>query len=202
VAIPKRRFLPVLIALSLVACAGPPAPPPDPGVENLDLDIRLAAVPDGLLVADNQGTSLQLRPTGENVGGVLWFTVGPEQDGVNLVAAVKAHQEHIEGLPEGDYKGAQELQGPLGTAFYSRGRFPLSGRGGLGAQGRAAHRSTQLLGVRHQEFSVLNSQFSIFTHPQPALKRRQTCRSLVRMSVAASRLVSLLIVEPGAHAPG
>ena len=122
-AIPKRRFLPVLIALSLVACAGPPAPPPDPGVENLDLDIRLAAVPDGLLVADNQGTSLQLRPTGENVGGVLWFTVGPEQDGVNLVAAVKAHQEHIEGLPEGDYKGAQELQGPLGTAFYSRGRF-------------------------------------------------------------------------------
>jgi len=127
VAIPQRRFLPVLIALSVVACAGPPAPPPDPGVENLDLDIRLAAVPDGLLVTDNQGTSLQLRPAGENLGGVLWFAVGSEQAGVNLVAAVKAHQERIEGQPEGDYKGAQELQGPLGTAFYSRGRFVETG---------------------------------------------------------------------------
>ena len=118
-----RRFLQVLIALSVVACAGPPAPPPDAAVENLDLGIRLAAVPDGLLVTDNQGTSLQLKPAGENVEGVLWFAVGPEQAGVNLVEAVKAHQERIEGLPEGDYKGAQELQGPLGTAFYSRGRF-------------------------------------------------------------------------------
>ena len=119
----NRRFMPILIALSVVACAGPPAPPPDPGVENLDLGIRLAAVPDGLVVTDNQGTSLQLRPADENVGGVLWIAVGPEQAGVNLVEAVKTHQERIEGLPEGDYKGAQELQGPLGTAFYSRGRF-------------------------------------------------------------------------------
>ena len=119
-----RRFLPILIALSVAACAGPPAPPPDPGgVENLDLGIRLTAVPDGLVVTDNQGTSLQLRPADENTGGVLWIAVGPEQTGVNLVEAVKAHQEQIEGLPEGNYKGAQELQGPLGTAFYSRGRF-------------------------------------------------------------------------------
>jgi len=123
VALLHRRFVPILIALSVVACAGPPAPPPDPGVENLDLGIHLAAVPDGLLVTDNQGTSLQLEPAGENVGGILWFAVGPEEAGVNLVEAVKTHQERIEGLPEGDYKGAQELQGPLGTAFYSRGRF-------------------------------------------------------------------------------
>ena len=98
-AILGRRFAPILIALSVVACAGPPPPPPDPGVENLDLGIHLAAVPDGLLVTDNQGTSFQLRPADENIAGVLWFAVGPEQAGVNLVAAVKAHQERIEGLP-------------------------------------------------------------------------------------------------------
>ena len=126
-ATPHGRFLPVFIALAVVACAGPPPPPPDPGVDNRDLNIRLAAVPDGLVVADNQGTSLELRPTDENLGGVLWFAVGPEQIGVNLVAAVKEHQAHIEGLPDGDYMGAQELQGPLGTAFYSRGRFVEKG---------------------------------------------------------------------------
>jgi len=122
-----RKCVPVLIALSVAACAGPQATPPDPGVENLDLGIRMAAIPDGLVVTDNQGTSLQLRPADENVGGVLWFAVSPEQIGINLVEAVKAHQERIEGLPEGDYKGAQELQGPLGTAFYSRGRFVEDG---------------------------------------------------------------------------
>lgn len=126
-AILHRKFVPVLIAMSVVACAGPQATPPDPGIENLDLGIRLAAVPDGLVVTENQGTSLQLRPADENVGGVLWIAVGPEQVGVNLVEEVKAHQERIEGLPEGDYQGAQELQGPLGTAFYSRGRFVEGG---------------------------------------------------------------------------
>jgi len=84
-------------------------------------------MPDGLVVTDNQGTSLELRPADEYVGGILWFAVGPEQQGVNLVAAVKEHQERIEGLPEGEYKGAQELQGPLGTAFYSRGRYVEDG---------------------------------------------------------------------------
>ncbi len=125
-ATPHRKFLPVLIVLAVVACAGPSAPI-DTSVENLDLDIRLTAIPDGLVVADNQGASLELRPADEPIGGMLWFAVGPEQQGVNLVAALKEHQERIEGLPEGEYKGAQELQGPLGTAFYSRGRFVRDG---------------------------------------------------------------------------
>ncbi len=116
----------MLIALVAVACAGPSAPS-DPRVENLDLDIRLTAIPDGLVVADNQGTSLELRPADEPVGGIVWFAVGPEQQGVNLVAAVKEHQERIEGLPDSEYKGAQELLGPLGTAFYSRGRYVEDG---------------------------------------------------------------------------
>ncbi len=47
------RFLPVLIALVAVACAGPSTTTPDPRIENLDLDIQLTAIPDGLVVADN-----------------------------------------------------------------------------------------------------------------------------------------------------
>lgn len=57
------------------------------------------------------------------MGGILWFAVGPEQEGVNLVAAVQNHKEQMEGKPGADYKGGQELQGDFGTAFYSRGRY-------------------------------------------------------------------------------
>ena len=112
-----------LLFLALNACS--PAEPPvvDTGVENLDLAIGLTMTPDGLVVAENQGASLELRPADEGASGVVWFEVGPEQIGVNLVAAVKDHQAYIEGLPGGDYRGAQELQGDFGSAFYSRGRY-------------------------------------------------------------------------------
>ena len=43
------------------------------------------------------------------------------------MAAVNAHKAWIEGLPDGEYKGAQELQGEFGSAFYSRGRFVDAG---------------------------------------------------------------------------
>lgn len=110
-------------ATVLVAACAPAPPPPDPGVENLDLGIRLSGVPESFVVASNQGSILEFRPAGETAEGKLWFSATPEDLGENLVEAVKMHQSRIEGLPEGDYKGAQELQGPLGTAFYSRGRF-------------------------------------------------------------------------------
>ena len=109
----------VVLALS----CGPTAPPPDPGIENADLGIRLTAVPESLAVVQNQGPSLELKPAGETASGRLWFSVGPEVDGVNLVAAIKDHQHQIEAHPDADYKGAQELTGPFGSAFYSRGRF-------------------------------------------------------------------------------
>ena len=66
---------------------------------------------------------LELRPTGEGVDGLVWFAVGPEKVGVNLVAATQAHKVQIENLPDGEYKGGEELQGDFGVAFYSRGRF-------------------------------------------------------------------------------
>ena len=124
---PPRIFVASLVCLTLTACSQPEPPVVNPGVENLDLAIRLTTIPNGLVVADNQGTSLELRPTDETVGGVIWFAVGAETVGVNLVAAVKEHETLIEGLPDGDYRGAQELQGNFGTAFYSRGRFSDNG---------------------------------------------------------------------------
>jgi hypothetical protein len=113
------------LVLSVSSCSGPPPPPPpqDTSVENVDLGIKLAAVPEGLVASVNEGDILELRPTGEGVDGKVWFFVGPDQHAVNLVAAVTGHQAHIEGLPDGEYMGAQELTGGFGVAFYSRGRF-------------------------------------------------------------------------------
>ena len=118
-----RLVVASLLCLTLSACSKPEPPAVNPGVENLDLAIRLTTIPDGLIVTDNQGSSLELRPADETAGGVIQFAVGPETVGVNLVAEVKEHQTQIEGLPDGDYRGAQELMGDFGTAFYSRGRF-------------------------------------------------------------------------------
>jgi hypothetical protein len=124
-----RMMIVLALVLTALSCAGPPPPPPPPdtSVENVDLGIRLAAVPEGLETTVNEGRSLELRPTGEGVDGLIWFVVSPDLHAVNLVAAVADHQAEIEGLPDGDYKGSQELQGDFGTAFYSRGRFTEDG---------------------------------------------------------------------------
>ena len=71
----------VAILVALALSCGPEAPPPDPGVENADLGIRLSAVPDSLVVAQNQGPDLELKPADETVPGRLWFTAGPEVGG-------------------------------------------------------------------------------------------------------------------------
>jgi hypothetical protein len=110
----------------MAACAKP-AQPPDRSVSNSNLGIRIVALPEGLRVAENQGSTLELRPADESVVGVIRFAVGPEQDGINLVAAVHEHQARIADLNDGDYKGAQELQTPYGAAFYSRGRYDENG---------------------------------------------------------------------------
>jgi len=117
-------FVAILLALS---CAGPAAPPESTSITNIDLGLSLSGLPPGLVVASNQGSSLELRPADEWKKGILWFEVGPEREGVNLVAAVKNHQEQMEGLPEGDYKGGQELTGDFGSAFYSRGQYVQDG---------------------------------------------------------------------------
>lgn len=125
-----------ILALLLAAAACSPQPEqaaaPQP-VYNPALDIRLESVPEGLEVTANAGDRLELRPTAGDPGqpapeGRITFAVGPEETGVNLVAAVQQHQAAAESRPGGEYLGARELQGPLGAAFYSRGRFTQDGR--------------------------------------------------------------------------
>jgi hypothetical protein len=118
-----KRFFAVSVILLALSCAGPASPPAPSPVQNIDLGITLSALPEGFVIASNQGTSLELQPADPLTGGTLWFAVGPEQEGVNLVAAVQFHQKQMEGMAEAEYKGGQELQGDFGTAFYSRGRY-------------------------------------------------------------------------------
>ena len=119
----------LVLAVSALSCSDPPPlpPPPDTGVENTALGIALASVPEGLHTTVNEGDYLELQPTGEGVDGLVWFAVGPEKVGVNLVAATQSHKDQIEALPDGEYKGGEELQGDFGVAFYSRGRFSEAG---------------------------------------------------------------------------
>lgn len=121
------RVLPCTVILAALACgpSGPAteAPPGDTGVRNEALDIRLASVPGDFTVARNEGSDLVLVPTAEGAQGRVTVTVGPLVAGVNLIAAMDEHKAEIEALPDGDYRGGQELQTPLGPAFYSRGRF-------------------------------------------------------------------------------
>jgi hypothetical protein len=119
-----------IVLVAAVLSCNPPAPTPPPAptdIANAELGIRLATLPEGLTVAVNQGATLELRPLDPAAGGAIRFFAGPEEHGVNLVAAVQEHQRRIESLPDGAYLGAQELQAEFGTAFYSRGRFSDEG---------------------------------------------------------------------------
>jgi hypothetical protein len=125
---PSRTLVVLCLALLALTCSEP-APPPDTSVENAALGIKLTSLPEGLVLAINQGETLELKPADEGTAGRVWFVARPEQEGVgvNLVAAVQGHQAEVEAMPDGSYKGAQELQGDIGTAFYSRGRFSENG---------------------------------------------------------------------------
>jgi hypothetical protein len=121
-----RVLILLAVALTALTCSQS-APPEDPGVVNAELGIKLVSVPDSLTVVANEGRTLVLKPTAEGAEGSIVFAVGPEQSSVNLVAAVQNHQARIEAMPDGAYKGGQELTGDFGTAFYSRGRFSENG---------------------------------------------------------------------------
>ena len=118
----------VMTTIALSCAAPEPPPPPEPTrIENAELGVILGGLPDSLAVAVNEGATLELAPADELTEGSLTFEVGPQQIGVNLVAAVQEHQAGIEAMPEGQYQGAQELSADFGVAFYSRGRFVADG---------------------------------------------------------------------------
>lgn len=131
-AIPAVLCCLCLTVLALAACrpAEEEAAPSEPEtaasrVENGALGVALARVPAGFEVARNEGEELVLERSAEDDAGRLSFELGPlSAAGLNLVDRVWEEKERIEALPDGDYRGQNELGGvPLGTTFTSRGRF-------------------------------------------------------------------------------
>jgi len=96
-----------------------------PAVTNDRLAIALSHLPDGFRVVRNEGDELVLERTDPEDPAKLSFLVGPEQSaGVNLVERVWQEKARIEGLPDGEYKGQNELGGAdIGTIYTSRGRY-------------------------------------------------------------------------------
>jgi len=96
-----------------------------PRVENAELGLALAHLPAGFEVETNEGGELVLARSDAQDPARLTFELGPVQSsGVNLVERVWEEKARIESLPDGQYRGQNELGGvPLGTTFTSRGRF-------------------------------------------------------------------------------
>lgn len=121
----KRNFAILLWTslLVLTACSQAKQAPEKKPLSNEALGISIPALPNGWTVVANTGTDLRLAPSAPEKKGELRVDLAPSELGSNLVAAIHAHQREIEARKGGKYLGARELSGPLGTAFYSRGRF-------------------------------------------------------------------------------
>jgi len=120
------------LALGATAC-GPSGQKSDaaddgglgPTVTNEQLGITLSHVPAGFRVVTNEGDQLVLERTDPTDSAKLTIEVGPLQTaGINLVERVWQEKARIEALPDGDYKGQNELGGAeIGTIYTSRGRY-------------------------------------------------------------------------------
>jgi hypothetical protein len=118
-------------AVLMLTCSQPPAPETvvaEPTtVENAELRLRLVEIPADFLVAVNEERDLVLDHSDPAIGGQIDVLVSAPEEGQNLPQAVKFHEAFVRNQEQGDYQGGQELVSPLGTAFYSRGRFVLDG---------------------------------------------------------------------------
>lgn len=125
------KALGVLFLVAMVTGCGATDQPEGPAlandVSNPSLGLTIVGLPPVWAVAVNEGERLELIPLDAERPGLVRVSVGPEETGVNLVAAVDAHKLMIESSEGGVYSGAQELSGPLGVAFYSRGRYEEHG---------------------------------------------------------------------------
>lgn len=118
------------VLATLAACGGAPeeaaAPEAPPErVENAALGVAIADLSPLFVVARNEGQELVLEPRleGAPIPGRLEVLAAEPGSSVNLVAAVQDHAAGFESRPDGEFRGQRELGSPLGTAFYSRGRY-------------------------------------------------------------------------------
>ncbi len=101
--------------------------PSPQGVSAPGLGITLASVPSVFKVRSSGNDRIVLVPADPKLGGSIEITAASPEAGLNLQEAVKRHRQEIEERPGGKYLGAQELAGPLGTAYWSRGRYETDG---------------------------------------------------------------------------
>jgi len=102
--------------------------PARPAVPVPGLGITLASLPEGFKVQSGGNDMVVLAPENGELGGTVEIAAAPPEAGLNLQEAVKHHRKEIEERPEGHYLGAQELSGPTGTAYWSRGRYEADGK--------------------------------------------------------------------------
>lgn len=123
----NRKFLLFLaLAAAIVHCAKAPAPEiskPE-RVENADMGIAIAELPDAFSVVNASGPTIELVAAGESGSGKAVIAAGPDETfGINLVDAVRERKALFEGAPGGEYFGNRELGTPNGTAFTARGAY-------------------------------------------------------------------------------
>ena len=121
-------FVGIALFVSIFSACQKPAEEAAPTVvervENTELGLAIAALTPFFKVASNDGASIELIPSAADGTGRLEIVAGePETGGINLVAAVEDHKARVLERPNGDYKGQREMISPMGTTFYSRGRY-------------------------------------------------------------------------------
>ncbi len=129
----RAKIWSTCLALALAAC--PASQPDEPTqaqsgqrVENPALGIALTGLPEGFVLAVNQGERLELARADADDPGRVTLEVGPvESAGINLVAAIQAQKEAFLAQPEGEFFGQIELGTHFGPAFTTRGRYARGG---------------------------------------------------------------------------
>lgn len=119
------RWTLIALSVAVIGCGTPEPTPAGPErVENPDLGIAIAALPEPFEVAANQGAELRLTAPGANGAGSLEIRVAPEESAaINLPAEAKATQQLFESMPNGEYFGNLEMVAPIGSAFTARGAY-------------------------------------------------------------------------------
>jgi hypothetical protein len=121
----KSLFL-LAFAVTIIQCARAPEPESTEfvRVENPELGIAIAALPEAFSVVKASGPTLELAANSQAGSGNAVITAGPnEVYGINLVESVKERKALFEAAPDGQYLGNREFGTPNGTAFTARGVF-------------------------------------------------------------------------------
>jgi hypothetical protein len=111
------------LALALFSCqAAPPGSSSSARIENPDLGLAIATLPEMFEVETNDTEAFQFRSIDGHAS--LWIEVGSEQTaGINLVEEVKKRRTSFQEAHDGHYFGNRELRTPHGVAFTARGAY-------------------------------------------------------------------------------